>query len=469
MGLYSATFLQAEPSFTCVNSDASKYSCQESEFCQMYDKNLPQDQIEYNYHSFVQDYGLICDEGYKRSVYKQIIIFGAALIQLLCNLLFDVYGRRSMWIMFAAVLYGISFIANFVNIIEFKIAAMLCLNAQLGINNTLSSQIMNESCASSSKLRSSSIAIIFIFLALGGVNIALVSFKVEDPNNLFVLITCLPILFSIPLPFVMKEPPKNLFNQGKIKELFINLHWISKFNNKGLSFKCIQDHADMLEIDIEHSKQKIETKTSCKNNLKLFKESVLDLIKEGYLLKMFAFITVSAATFMIYYGVTYNSGQIGLSSIQDNVILQAGIETMCYVAIVPLIPIVRRKKTVVICIILCCVGAQLLVGLKKFIPSFSGEQLTESLIVSIIIKAGGSIWFALIFQWVSEVFPANIRGTCLGVILVTGKIQGTQCQTQITFSVNVLGVNAIVGCCLPCIAPLIFIWAIPETLGEKLA
>lgn len=220
----------------------------------MYGKDIPQDQITWNFHSFVQNYQLICDKGSLRSLFKQEIQFGAAILQLICNLLCDVYGRKTTWFIFIVLIYAIAISANFVNVIEYKIFAMLCLSAQTGINNALACLVMNESCTSKSKLRSYAIGILFMFFAFGGVMMSLFTFVIKDPNHLFILTTCSPAIVSLMLPFFLKEPPKNLYNKGKINELFINLHSISKRNKKTVSIQTLQESANIYEVDIENSK-----------------------------------------------------------------------------------------------------------------------------------------------------------------------------------------------------------------------
>ena len=106
------------------------------------------------------------------------------------------------------------------------------------------------------------------------------------------------------------------------------------------------------------------------------------------------------------------------------------------------------------CIMASLFGVSALVFLKKVFGDLEGENLFETLIVSIVIKGAVSIWYIILYAWGSEMFPSSIRGTAMGLSLVIGKMCGTLCQPLITFSENTLGVNAMVGCAITTIIPL---------------
>ena len=68
--LYSSSFLYADPDFTCTNAEGKDYSCKEDIFCAMYPGEREKG-IDYHYHSWVEKYDLICENGSTRNLYKQ--------------------------------------------------------------------------------------------------------------------------------------------------------------------------------------------------------------------------------------------------------------------------------------------------------------------------------------------------------------------------------------------------------------
>ena len=76
--------------------------------------------------------------------------------------------------------------------------------------------------------------------------------------------------------------------------------------------------------------------------------------------------------------------------------------------------------------------------------------------------------YSVIFIWGSELFPSNIRGTASGIAITSGKLIALSGEPLINFSVNVLGVNAMVGASLTAILALPAIFFLPETLNKKI-
>lgn len=112
--------------------------------------------------------------------------------------------------------------AAFIPSITVKILAMGAFTGEEGVLCTLFSIIINESCASDSKLRSKAIGLYFSIYAFGGVIIGAVTYILDDSWWLYLSMVCLSSLTFIPVPFLALEPVKQLYKRGKVSDLFRN-------------------------------------------------------------------------------------------------------------------------------------------------------------------------------------------------------------------------------------------------------
>jgi hypothetical protein len=229
----------------------------------------------------------------------------------------------------------------------------------------------------------------------------------------------------------------------------------------------IQAESGIEDINLELAKCKLETITTWREKLTLIGYNFKMLVFGGYLVRALCFIVLSGALYTVLYGVTYNSGKIGLGSISLDVILLAGIEAICYLGTVPFIGSIRRNRTTFCCMVFILMGGVILVVLRKAVPSFDGEKTVETIVVCGLIKAGLSVNYVVLYTWGAEMFPSTIRGTALGLSLAIGRMVGLVNAPLISLSEDVFGVNAMVGCAATAILVFpVLIW-LPETLDQK--
>jgi len=91
------------------------------------------------------------------------------------------------------------------------------------------------------------------------------------------------------------------------------------------------------------------------------KEVFVMLFYEGYLLRLIIFMIISSAVYIVYYGITYNSGKIGLPSIQIDVLFLASVEGVCYASFVPFVNSTKRVKGTMFVFLWILLGAVILV------------------------------------------------------------------------------------------------------------
>ena len=220
---------------------------------------------------------------------------------------------------------------------------------QEGVLCTLFTLIINESCTSQSPLRSKAIGFYFAIFALGGMILSLLTYVIQDSNTLYLMMVLGSSCAAIPVPFLCFEPIKQLYKRGKVSELFLTLHKMSQRNRKNITIQEIQLLAEIEAIDMELAKCGLKTVTTFREKFQLVMWQIKLLFAGGYLWQLVGYFFVSGFIWIIYSGVTYNSGQIGLPSVQLDVILLAFIEAVCYSSSLLFVSRVKRNRLLFWC------------------------------------------------------------------------------------------------------------------------
>jgi hypothetical protein len=113
---------------------------------------------------------------------------------------------------------------------------------------------------------------------------------------------------------------KKLAKNGNISQLFRTLERISKLNGTNLTVEALQQSAGIPHIDLRDEKYELRTKTTCLQKMQLSIRNYSRLFCTSYIVRLTGFFIVNFIGFIQFSGVTYNSANIGLSSIQLNVI-----------------------------------------------------------------------------------------------------------------------------------------------------
>lgn len=94
---------------------------------------------------------------------------------------------------------------------------------------------------------------------------------------------------------------------------------------------------------------KLETVTNWKEKLTLIILNIKLIFLGGYFLRLVGYTFIVGSIYICFYGVTFNSGDIGLGDIQLNVIFLSSVEGICYFGTVPFISKTRRKMATFWC------------------------------------------------------------------------------------------------------------------------
>ena len=223
--------------------------------------------------------------------------------------------------------------------------------AEEGILCSIFTYIINESCTTSSVLRSKAIAFYFCLFALGGMILSGLTLIVDDSDTLYLIMCIASIVCCIPIQWVCLEPPKQLYKRGKVSELFRTLLKISNRNDTNRSMVDIQRKGGIEEVDMDIAKCSLQTRTTFKEKMILISWN-FKLVFTQHLYKLFGLWLLASVIYIIFNGVTYNSGEIGLPTIQVDVCFLAGVEATCYLLSIWIVGILPRRKGTIICLLM---------------------------------------------------------------------------------------------------------------------
>jgi hypothetical protein len=230
-----------------------------------------------------------------------------------------------------------------------KVVGLSIFIGQEAILCAIITYILNESCTTNSTLRAKSIAIYFILFAMGGTILSALTFVVTNPDLLYFIMACLTLLTALPIQWVILEPPKQLHKMGRVLRFFTVMTKIANRNGKHIEITDVQRKADLEDLDLGAKKYKVSTILTCSEKMKLFGLKLKLVFCSAHLKTIIAFSVVAGVVYINFFGVTYNAGEIGLPSLQLNVIFLSIVEAICYILSLFIVAGNPRKKMMWFC------------------------------------------------------------------------------------------------------------------------
>jgi hypothetical protein len=136
---------------------------------------------------------------------------------------------------------------------------------------------------------------------------------------------------------------KQLAKRGNISQLFRTLEGISKINGTNLSIQDLQRSAGIPDIDLRDDTYSLRTKTTCSEKMQLSTRNFSQLFCTSYIVRLTGYFIINLCGFIQLSGVTFNSANIGLPSIQTNVMFLNVIQGLSYLFVLYFISKTKRK------------------------------------------------------------------------------------------------------------------------------
>lgn len=124
---------------------------------------------------------------------------------------------------------------------------------------------------------------------------------------------------------------------------------IANRNGKHIEITDVQRKADLEDLDLGAKKYKVSTILTCSEKMKLFGLKLKLVFCSAHLKTIIAFSVVAGVVYINFFGVTYNAGEIGLPSLQLNVIFLSIVEAICYILSLFIVAGNPRKKMMWFC------------------------------------------------------------------------------------------------------------------------
>jgi Major Facilitator Superfamily len=308
-------------------------------------------------------------------------------------------------------------------------------------------------------LRSNISAICLASFSVGIVFLNLISFYMTSADSLLMFYTFLLFLLLVPNLKALKESPVWLFKQNRYKEGIKVLQEIAEINARSVAteeyLKALEDYSHKEAID------------RMANNEEEPSAGLVDKIKfiwnEGDHLKALIILSsICSALYIVYYGIASSVQDLGFDKIQYNGIATGITQGLGFVFVYPYLNSTPRKFA-----LLCIQGFLALCGgllfLLSIFPTWSLIRFFEGLIANVLISCVISSLFSFSYLANTESFPPQIRGICVGIILLVGKVLGSLAPL-ISHACKDLGIHVLAGCSLPMIVSFMLTLGFKETL-----
>lgn len=285
------------------------------------------------------------------------------------------------------------------------------------------------------------------------------SFYMTSADSLLLFYTFLLFLLLVPNLKALKESPVWLFKQNRFKEGIQVLQEIAEINSRSVAteeyLKALEDHTQ------KDALEKIGTEEDSSPGL-------VDKIKliwneSEHLKALIILSSVCSALYIVYYGIASSVQDLGFDKIQYNGIATGITQGLGFLFVYPYLNSTPRKFAM-----LCIQGFLGLCGgvlfLLSMFPTWSLIRFFEGLIANVLISCVISSLFSFSYLANTESFPPQIRGICVGIILLVGKILGSMAPL-ISHTCKDLGIHVLAGCSVPMVFSFMLTLGFKETLS----
>ena len=413
--------------------------------------------------TIVSDWNLVCDRTALLSTVQGSYMGGVFVGCLFWGWASDKFGRRPS-ILVASLIQIVStviaaFSPNYIMFIFFRFIIAFSVSGVFECAFVLVMEIVSP------ELRTPFGIMTQFPFAIGVCILPLVAYFIRDWNHLQLAIS-LPCLVLTSYYWFMPESPRWLIQAGKFNEAKAVLTEAAKENGKN-----IPDSAEFLEMikSLDEKKETVEATTETST----FSEKFASAFTEIKLL--FATPQMRKRTFtvfitwlviaMVYYGLSFNSKNIG-GDIYISMFINGLAEAVACLAIIPALARLGRVKIYSGTFILSGVACLAVAVILWVAPANSYLGLIISLAMTGKFFISGT--FALAYLYTAELFPTPVRNVAVGGASTFARI-GSMSAPYIVDILGRLnaGIPTVIFGATSIIAGLLSL-LLPETLNKKL-
>lgn len=284
----------------------------------------------------------------------------------------------------------------------------------------------------------------------------LVSFYFNSADSLLLFYIVLLTGLMLPNCILIYESPTWLLKQGEVHKAAETLRSIAEVN--GTSSEA-NPYIESFEVQLSRHHFNDETNNIASGIM----GKIRLVISDTQILKSLIILSgISSAQFCLFYAISSSIQDLGYHTIQANGIIM-GITHGCgFLLVIPFLSSTPRKGALLTIQSIILLEAAALFGLGCF-PQTATITHIQAFIASVLVSSTLSAMYSFSYLANAESFPAEIRGFCVGFILLVGKAVGSTCP-YITMESKSLGIHLLVGCSMPMVVSLLMTLGLKETL-----
>jgi MFS family permease len=152
-----------------------------------------------------------------------------------------------------------------------------------------------------------------------------------------------------------------------------------------------------------------------------------------------------------------------------NGIFSNSSELVVYLLVTPFTGKIKRKLSTIICLLLMILCAVVMLCLSpRFVEQNSITSIINLVLSALILKGSTCFIYCYVYNFISEVFPTDIRATSNGIVLCIARCAGSAAPYFMVWFER-MRLNKLAGSALLAPLALFFICFVKETLNKKIS
>ncbi|XP_041461643.1 organic cation transporter protein-like [Lytechinus variegatus] len=383
--MYNITGMEFDPSYdSSMNGTAETIPCQDG---WEHDKS----QLK---SSIIQDWDLLCDKKNLPDYAQSVFYVGNLVGSFVFGVLADKIGRYPTLFICLGVQAGfgvlVAFSPNYWVYIVLRFFQAAGNKAVLQVAFVIGLEFVGP------KWRTVTGITVQVFFASSYMFLAIIAYFVRYWRTLQIIISAPLFLFFLLMPFI-PESARWLLSHGNRKKAEKIIHKVAKVNKRKLP--------DPLFTEEEVKEQKAARLAPKAGILDLFRTPVLRW-------RTINFIYNWMVNNMVYYGLTYSSGDLGFN-VYLNFFLSGAVEIVGFVVAIFAINFFGRRPSI---------ATFLIIGGSACLISIGLPAGVWNTVVALIGKSAISASYAIVYVYSAECFPTPVRSVGVGTCSMMARV-----------------------------------------------
>ena len=416
--------------------------CSEQEACDLISQGKPA-KVYFTTDGWSKQYNMVCDSADVRESTLMLLLCVKAVLAMPILVLSDIYGRKfGILLSFACVVTG-TIISQSIDSFVWKAVGLGILNCTEISYSCLVAVIVTECTSDRTKFRSTIVSLVFLAYGIGTIAINLFAYISTKADFLLLLTFGLVGILGIPALFLW-ESPMYLLDKGDVDGFERVVAQIRKYNIRQPTADA--DH-DIRMARLRHLVQLCDEQQKLEKSNSLYRYPILAILfTKRYLWSLLVLSVVGTNFTWVYYGISVNIEDLGLKDIQINGILFGITQALGNLILVPYAPRMDRRKWCIIFQIIMLIGAGVLLAISIFFDTNSSKvQLSQTIVSCFLCGLPLSSAYTIFYMLVTELFPAELRGTANSLVMLASNLFGILAPT-VGHKFEQFDIHNLVGC-----------------------